>query len=337
MTERMNTMSPQTSVAISQIRFLALICILLHHSFCVYEGWPPNINVNIGLPASFQTISYVCKGIGMVAFCFISGMLVYYSFIKVAATSKIRYTGWKNFIIKKFRRLIVPALIWGAFYAVFFGDYMLTEYSPSFINGTHLWFLPMLFLLMLAVSPMLFCKHLWIVPILMLGLFFLHPFSRTTNEFVLYFPAFICGFFFYANECRKTEGVIKKVASTAAVILSGVIFYLILGRFGDLFIKYGIYLFVVATLLLIFKHVSSGLYHFFDLRPVRYATDNAFAIYIVHQFVIILIALSDISFLSTATVSNVLTYFIVTLCGSLAIVYVVSFLSRRYKVVEYLF
>lgn len=333
----MNIMSSQTSFAIRQIRFLALVLILLHHSFCVYEGWPPNINVNIGLPASFQTISSVCKGIGMVAFCFISGMLVYYSFIKVAATSKIMYTGWKNFIIKKFRRLIVPALIWGAFYAVFFGDYMLTEYFPNFINGTHLWFLPMLFLLMLAVSPMLFSKHLWIVPILMLGLFFLHPFSRTTNEFVLYFPAFICGFLYYANECRKTEDVIKRVVSTAAVILSGVIFYLLLGRFGEIFTNYGIYLFVVAILVIVFKHVSSDLYRFFNLQAVRYATDNAFAIYIIHQFVIILIALSDISFLSTATVSNVLIYFIVTLCGSLAIVYVVTFLSRRYKVVEYLF
>lgn len=334
----MNTMPLQTSSAIAQTRFLALLCILLHHSFCVYEGWPPNLNVNIGLPASFQMVSSICKGIGLIAFCFISGMLVYYSFTKVSAANASIFSGWKKFMTKKFRRLIVPAVIWGLVYAVFFGDYMLTEYLPNCINGTHLWFLPMLFLLMLAISPVLFSKYLWIIPVILLCIFILHPFSRTTNEFILYFPAFVCGFLFYANECRnKDRNVIKRIFTTVAVISSGVIFYILLGHFGDLFIKYGIYLLVVASLVLLFKYLSHRLSAFYNLLPVKFATDNAFIIYIVHQFVIILLALLDIELLAKASVLSVLIYFIVAFGGCLAIAHIFNLLGRQYKVVEYLF
>ncbi len=328
-------MSPQTSSSISYMRFVALVCILLHHSFCVYSGWPPNLNVSSGLPESFQVISSACKGIGLIAFCFISGMLVSYSFDKINKNSNV-HKNWIRFILKKFKRLIVPAITWGIIYAVFFNDYMI-EYSPQFINGTHLWFLPMLFLLMLVVSPVMYNKYLWIIPPVIFCCFFLHSYSRTTNEFVIYFPSFVCGYFFSVLECKGQRcGSFRKLIYILP-IAGCILMYLMLSLYYSTLFSYAIYLIVVIGLIITFKHFSKAISSFFELSPIKFATKESFTIYIIHQFVIILFSFLNIAFLSTASAASVIIYFIVTFSGSSAIAYIFSLLKEKYKLIEYVF
>jgi len=305
----------------------------------VYSGWPPNLNTQLGLSEMFQFISSTCKGIGMVAFCFISGLLVAYSFDKIEAKSK-SYTNnnWKNFITKKFRRLLIPAIIWGIVYAVFFKDYMLTEYSPSFINGTHLWFLPMLFLLMLCISPVMYNKYLWVIPILIFCYFLLNSYSRTTEEFVLYFPSFVCGFLFWASYRRiKSNRNIIKYISLGLPITGGFLVYASLGHFNSIFLSYAIYLVVVAVSILLFKHFANIFSTLFDWKPISFATEQSFQIYIVHQFVIILFSFLNLPFLETASVASVIVYFSVAFIGSLVVAYIFSLLMARYSLLKYVF
>lgn len=314
------------SSAVSQMRFIGLACILLHHSFCVYQGWPPNLNITLGLPKSFLLISTICKCFGLIAFCFISGMLVYYSLngIKKNMSS---YESWRIFVIKKFRRLIVPATIWGGVFAIFFGNYAF-DIFPHFINGTHLWFLPMLFLLMLAVSPMMFNKYLVIVPVAIFCWFYLHSYSRTTSEFVTYFPAFISGYFFSALMCKHSS---YKLILAGLVIVIGIIAYCKI-NFG-----YALYLSSVIASVLLLQILAPKTSGFFNYRPVKFAIKHSFTIYILHQFVIILLSLLEISFLAVASVPGILIYFAISFVVSMAIAQLFSILSVRYRIVQYLF
>ena len=333
-------MSPQISNSISYMRFIALWCILSHHSFCVYSGWPPNLDVILGLPDSFQVLSSVCKGIGLVSFCMISGMLVSYSFTKYNSNKNI-YDNWSRFIIKKFKRLIIPAIVWGVVYALFFNRYMLHVHFPSFINGTHLWFLPMLFLLMLGISPVVFNRALWVIPLFMYICFFLNPFSRTTNEFVNYFPSFVCGYFFYRLIADKglhklnIKLNIKDLLYKAFPIIGCITVYFLLSKYYDFYFSYAIYLISVIVLLTVFNHLTKQLSRFFELKAAKFATKESFTIYIVHQFVIILLSFLDIPILSSASVASVLIYFIACFCCSSVIAYILSSLREKYRLIEF--
>lgn len=56
-----------------------------------------------------------------------------------------------DFALKKCGRLLLPALFFGALYLVVFPQFM---FSKSPVNGTHLWYLPMLFVLMVCCFPL---------------------------------------------------------------------------------------------------------------------------------------------------------------------------------------
>lgn len=119
-------------------RVFASISIVVTHSFAPYSGaWP--------IPVE-SVYAYKCIGIFAVVFTlclfvFISGYV--YSYMEDVKT----YVDKRRLIWKKFKRLIIPCLLWGGLYLLLF-DLDVTTLKGIFVyfSGVgHLWFLPMLF------------------------------------------------------------------------------------------------------------------------------------------------------------------------------------------------
>ena len=171
---------------ISLLRDIAIICIILHHTLTIYTGWPPNHIVNTELPAYMLIISQLLKGLGLGTFTFISGYLMFNQ-------SKKKYP-FKLFAKTKAQRLLYPLVVFGVAYQILFPSFML-PFWPTPFNGTHLWYLPMLFICMMITSVDLYLKKpkIWLAVIY---LCILCISFRTFLELSKYLPLFMTGYFF---------------------------------------------------------------------------------------------------------------------------------------------
>lgn len=139
--------------SISYIRVVAMLMIVLYHSYCFTAGvwfFEDAVKYDYGLwfPMSVFT--------GLSLFVFISGYLYGYMFFL-----KGKYSQFWPFILNKARRLMVPYLVWNVLIV------LLLPFNPTikeFVTIVlqkgyiHLWFLLMLFKIFLVVSVM---KPLW--------------------------------------------------------------------------------------------------------------------------------------------------------------------------------
>lgn len=149
----------QKIYSISYIRVVAMLLIVLFHSFCYTAGswfFTDSVNADYGLwfPMSVYT------GLGL--FVFISGYLYGYMVLV-----KGKYTKLWPFVLNKVKRLIVPYLIWNVLIV------LLLPFNPSvkeFVivvlkkGYIHLWFLLMLFkifMVVLVLKPLWMRTRLW--------------------------------------------------------------------------------------------------------------------------------------------------------------------------------
>lgn len=121
---------------------IGLIFLLIGtHTFAPYSGSWEAIPNGSGLDI-YAHISSITHFISMPALIFISGYLFGHSWCKIKGQS------FKDFIIKKCKRLIIPSIIFSFFYFLLFNDISqpISNICYYIINGSgHLWFLPMLF------------------------------------------------------------------------------------------------------------------------------------------------------------------------------------------------
>ena len=129
---------------LSDIVFIRLILILLlvvYHSFIIYGGgW--------SRPAGYEDVecySWISKfsySFFLEAFVAISGYIYAYQIF-----DKKRDLPFGKFVVNKFKRLIVPSIIFGTvYYFMFYEVKSPANAIYSIINGVgHMWFLPMLF------------------------------------------------------------------------------------------------------------------------------------------------------------------------------------------------
>jgi len=175
---------------ISFLRFLAIVAIVIHHSICVFCGWPPNHTVGCDVPTFALLVSGILKTFGLGVFTFISGYLLFYQVGKRESA--------REFFVKKAKRILLPCIFWAIIYWAFFRSFMY-NFWPSPVNGTHLWYLPMLFLCMVTISTDFFFKHyssLFIV-LTWVAMFLLYRVLpiRTINELFQFLPVFYLGYF----------------------------------------------------------------------------------------------------------------------------------------------
>lgn len=117
---------------------LAALIVLMHSFTCYNGGWPEPAGYNNVLV--YKWISRCSFAFTLQAFVFISGYL--FAFQRVSS----RQSGC-SFIMKKFKRLILPSIIFSALYFPIFYEYKgPINLLYNLINGCgHMWFLPMLF------------------------------------------------------------------------------------------------------------------------------------------------------------------------------------------------
>lgn len=123
------------------IRPLAIFLLVVWHSFIIYTGgW--------SAPAGYMPIEgywWLAKA----SYAFMLELFVFISGYVFCLSLQKKNPSFKNVVVGKFRRLIVPSIIFSLIYYFLFYD--LAEFSVrgfimNILNGCgHMWFLPMLF------------------------------------------------------------------------------------------------------------------------------------------------------------------------------------------------
>ncbi len=197
---------------ITYLRNVAILAIVLHHCMCAFCGWPPNHEIGGDIPSIANTFSGMAKNLGLGVFTFISGYVLYYQTKKNET-----YT---HLFTKKVKRILLPCLFWGCVYVAFFSSYMYSNW-PSGINGTHLWYLPMLFLCLMITGATFYVKRPWtLLGFCLLVMFVLAKFThfRTFSEFCSYYPVFLGGFLM--NKFQ-VDSLIKRHKCLSLIIAGG--------------------------------------------------------------------------------------------------------------------
>lgn len=178
---------------IEYLRPILFIQLFFTHAFTIYtfSSWPvPDGIEQIVLYEWIERISYSCM---LELFTFISGFVYYY----VASNREQTYG---QLIISKFKRLMIPSIIFSVFYYIFLMNHQNVSWQLLYdiLCGVgHLWYLPMLFLCFLiayfikdTISPF------WILFLTII----VSSFSRCPNVFRVSQVAYYF-FYFYLGLC----------------------------------------------------------------------------------------------------------------------------------------
>lgn len=218
-----------------------LICLYLvgFHSFAPFGGgWEMpcfDDGSGVGVVPYYWLDKYLYSFM-LETFVFISG----YVFAYQIQTLKRDYT-FKTLLYNKFKRLIIPSVVFSILYSFFFYDkpFNLLAYTYDIINGLgHLWFLPMLFWCFIftwIINKIKICEEIKLIALLLLSVFSIFPFPLQFKETCYYLFFFYLSTYVYSN---------KKV---------------IISRFANLyviFITFGLYL----LSFLIFTPIREGVF-----------------------------------------------------------------------------
>lgn len=261
---------------ISYLRNFAIISIVLHHSIAAFCGWPPGHAIGGSVPWTALMISATSKFLGLGLFTFISGFVLFYQTNKEIPFLK--------FLHKKTKRILLPCLVLGCVYGLLFGSYMNPDW-PSPINGTHLWYLPMLFLCIIVASSHFYLRH----PICFIGfcciviaLLAKMTHFLTLSMFCFYFPVFYAGF--WLHKAKFDQVVLKNRILALPLAIGGAILCLT-GCKGINKYTMTIYMLIVSvSFYVLFVSIPQ-----LSLKIGKLGTSLArqsFSIYLIHQFCI---------------------------------------------------
>lgn len=256
------------------LRFVAIICIVYHHSISSITGWPPIEIPQLTIYPIVLFSSTLAKNIGLVMFTFISGYLVFLSGKKLSP----------NYVRKKFKRVIIPCVLAAGIYFIIFPNLM---YDNDPVNGTHLWYLPMIFIFYLF-SPAITGNVLWKNALLVIGAFVFFKIGyfatniRTFQECSTYWGVFVGGGIF----CRLFAQYKLQASYSLLLIILLVIQDTRLNSFVTVFI-------ICCLVFTLTKSImpSAGLWN----KVIVVVSDTSFEIYIFHQFIINIVLLVSIN------------------------------------------
>ena len=124
------------------LRLVLIFLLIWNHAFAPYSGkW--NAIPNIEQIQTYKWLVLVVYHMRIQALIFISGYLLGYTSLR-----KNNALSFKNCVIKKIKRLLIPSIIFSIlYYMIFYSINRPISYiAYTIVNGAgHLWFLPMLF------------------------------------------------------------------------------------------------------------------------------------------------------------------------------------------------
>lgn len=135
---------------VSIIRPIVILLLVFLHSFTKIASGADYQN-DYQLCEGYKWLCWIISGFRIETIALVAGYI--FAFQSLTLCRKYEF---KPFIIKKFKRLIVPMLFFGIFYYICFfldvNNFSLKDFFISIFSGCgHLWFLPMLFWCFIAI------------------------------------------------------------------------------------------------------------------------------------------------------------------------------------------
>ncbi|MCM1140800.1 MAG: acyltransferase [Muribaculum sp.] len=277
---------------ISLVRIFAIILLVVSHSLCVHTGaWDAPDGLILSRPLKW--IAKSISGFGIQIMPLIAGYIFAFQFVEEG-----RNVSFKDYVLKKSIRLLIPCYILSALYYILFGDDNgsdVTSVISKITNGVgHLWFLPSLFWSYIILRLINSYKFNHLVGLSLVFIFYLFGisiswFGISSVNYVLFFM--YCGYLFKLYGRNVPESI---PLALALFIFSVVILY---GK--DHFIHRNvIYLKQVDSILIIIVSLCRfyGLYVIarFILRHITWicnsiikqVTKFCYGIYLFHQFIL---------------------------------------------------
>lgn len=217
---------------ISLMRPIILVFLVLYHSFIIYNSqWTPPLGFEDC--SLYKWIARFSYSFLLEAFVFISGYLWYYQ-----TKEQQRNFTIKDVIYNKFKRLLLPSIIFSSLYIILFPN-EIPHASPSFFlylyfiifGAGHMWFLPMLFwcfVIQWIVDRLNI--NIWIVLLFafIASLVSSIPLPCQLNHTLQYYMFFCLGYIFkstslkieqYVNKARILGGVCVFIVSFIGLML----------------------------------------------------------------------------------------------------------------------
>lgn len=300
----MNTHTKQLN-DVMIIRPIIIVLLVLMHSFAMYGGsW--KLPEGIHSIRAYFWIQKISFSFMLEMFVFISGYLFAFQIFELE-----KQFSFKNILISKFKRLIIPSIVFSILYSIFFYNksHIFFRYIYDIINGLgHMWFLPMLFwcfIFTYLINKIKLKEKIKLFLLLGVAMLSFLPLPFQIGPSLYYLLFFNIGSYFWNNK----EKIIKKYGNPRFLII-GLIVFLFLFILLTLFIENisGLFDFniihklIKVSLLNISKLIYSilGLFLFYIFinyliekknikTTLRFVQFNklCFGIYIFQQFVLL--------------------------------------------------
>ena len=150
------------------IRVILIFLLIFYHAFAIYSGAWPSIE-DFPEVKAYWWLDKLSYAFMLEMFVFISGYVFGYQ-VRMKGESKLEA---KSLFWNKFKRLIIPSMVFSLFYIILFKDILQPVLSILYdvVNGVgHMWFLPMLFWCFFGVWLI---ERLHLTPRLVLPLLFI--------------------------------------------------------------------------------------------------------------------------------------------------------------------
>lgn len=151
------------------IRPILLVLLVFYHAFAIYSGAWASIQGYPEVPV-YWWLDKLSYSFMLEMFVFISGYVFGFQ-VRTKGEDKLKA---KNLIWGKFKRLMIPCMVFSLLYILLFGNIMqpIQKTLYGLVNGVgHMWFLPMLFWCFVGIwviEKLHFKAKLLIIPILVL-------------------------------------------------------------------------------------------------------------------------------------------------------------------------
>ena len=131
-------------MSVSIFRVISMLMIILIHCMCFSAGYWDEYFHCPEPSRALHDLAAIMAALALPIFFFVSGFLNAYNYVE-----KGKYRAWPLFVANKFKRLILPTVIWTVIYLMILPfRYPLTEVLTGI---QHLWFLPVLFSVFILV------------------------------------------------------------------------------------------------------------------------------------------------------------------------------------------
>ena len=223
MNETARIRSHKRLLEVDFIRPILILLLVIDHSFVIYSGgWPEPVGFEPS--AVYSWIAKFSYSFMLETFVFISGYVFMYQII-----DKQKFPTWGGVIVNKFRRLIIPSIVFSILYMLLFEKPItISEAIYQILNGVgHMWFLPMLFWCFILgwLIMKLDIKNIynWII-LICLTLMSAIPLPFQLGRAFYYLPFFIGGGFVYRFCLYKVKDNITKGRVFGLWVLFAILF-----------------------------------------------------------------------------------------------------------------